>query len=163
MISLDELYMAKELGLMVDAHNDDEFLSKRLFERLEMLFTKTQPSRTQFVLYMDLLEQHIDEETVEQWSCEDYTIYTERFYRRKFRNEIPNNNAITYFFEKFKEENKMQEKENSQAILALYDFNNAELYFDTVEAAELFLNTTDCSPVTLFRKEGLAFVEVDSI
>ena len=163
----NELYELKQDILMLERLRDGlEFAE----EQFEYYLAHNQVPTTLEELVEQIKDFHknwicncIPDDVHSMWLCKDYTAYTSEFHYRKMWNEIANDKITQYYldlaFKMISVSTKVTEK--TRYSLRIYDFNDFDIYFNTEQGAENFVNTYDVDAVTLFKRNAEdAFVEV---
>ena len=129
-------YLKKHLLMLQNVKNDEfchyiddlwkKFKTKVDFNEFNIwqLNTMIQDFDNRFI------KRKIREELLEEWEYSDYDVYTDKYYHRKFWNEIPNPDVIQEIFIKICEVLNVNNAE-FKYMLCLYDFNEKEMYFKT--------------------------------
>ena len=149
-----ELYYLKKSVLMLE--NIDNGISK--INSLFSDFRTNNPkplTEEQLIVqvntFRNMLDKRIPIMIKEEWYFSDYDVYTDKLHHRKFWNEIENDNSVNYFLHTFIEIKNLGNV-YLPYMLSLYDFNNADIYFESEEKAKIFALEYDCAPCTLFRQ-----------
>ena len=101
---------------------------------------------TNFIL--EKVKMKLPEETYDSW-FDDSTLYTDEYYHRKYPNEIPNPKLVKHFL--YFSCNILKVDQAGCFELALYDFNDYGLYFNTEEQVNQFIKKYDVAPATLYK------------
>lgn len=108
------------------------------------------------------IKKKISEDTLEDWTCSDYDVYTDKYYHRKFWNEIPNPNIVQEIFDKISEILKT-DNSNSEYMLCVYDFNDKALYFKSENEMTNFVNEYHLCPSVAFVLKENHYTELWSV
>ena len=142
----EKLYYMKRAILMLENLRFGSSFNQELFANFRELFptpTSLVDCEKQIETYCETFVKHyIPHDVYSMWDCGDYTAYTDNQHHRKFWNEIENDVATQYFFEVLCNLIGVatEEDEDKLFMLELYDFNDASLYFDSEEDANVFIN-----------------------
>lgn len=132
---------------------------------------KTKVNFTEFNLcQLNIMIQDFDEfvkleipkDLLEEWEFSDYEIYTDKYYHRKFWNEILNPDAVQEIFNKISEVLNADNTE-FKYMLCSYDFNDKEMYFKTEKDINDLINKYNVAPCTAFSTENNQYIELWSI
>lgn len=165
-----DIFYTKKLILMVQNLKNSKFATDEIFNKFRATF-KDDPdtmSMLEYRLtdYTNILRENIPDDVYEDWRYCDYTVYTDKFYHRKFFNEIENDIAIEYFLEiAFKLLNISTSADDSlKHNLRLYDFNDYDIYFATEEDMMSFFDEYTLETSTYFLlDENNSYVEQWSV
>lgn len=150
------LYYAKKNMLMLENLNGNFDVVNKVYETVSVLLKKvsTLDELTDLAKKFSIaLKSFIPSKIYDDWFYSDYECYTDKFYHRKFWNEIDNHKSIDDFLEKFLEIFKIENDEENFSV-SLYDFNNFEIFFEDEGDLESFVNKFDVEPYTVFRHRG---------
>ena len=112
------------------------------------------------------LHENIPSDMYEYWSTGDYEDYTDKYYHKKYWNEINNHPIIDTLIEQAikifnvtSEYDVYSDMHYSKAKclwnLRLYDFNSYDLYFETEDYLLQFLNTFEnLTPCTVSHRDA---------
>lgn len=96
----------------------------------------------------------------EQYQYVDYEVYTDKYYHRKFFNEIENDDIIKNILENLINALKLEDTEDKKFCLSLYDLNDETIYFTTEKEMEDFVNHYGIAPCTAFAVKENSYVEL---
>lgn len=139
----ENLYNTHELTLFCKKYIIAAFNSK--YKNLSELGTFTRVLKN--LLFLEVLKV-LPVDTFEEWEM-DGELYTDKYYHRKFPNEIPNPMAVKHVL--YHAANIMKLDANSNFELRLYDFADYSLYFQTKEDADEFAKKYDVAPASLYQ------------
>lgn len=80
---------------------------------------------------------------------QDYTVYTDKYYHRKFWNEIELPEFLNQLFYELRSFLNLEYQDVRTYELSLYDMSEEAFYFLTKEEVVQFANTVNCAPATL--------------
>ena len=92
--------------------------------------------------------------------CCDFDVITSKHHGRKFFNEIENESIISFFIDEF--ERIWEIDENGPYFISVYDWNDYDIYFATLEDLHSFVNNYDIAPYTAFETDGTVSKELFS-
>lgn len=163
------LYYLKQHILMLQNIKEDEFLSyiddelwKDFKSKVDIADLTLWQLNMMILDFDNIVKKEIPEDLLDEWTYSDYEVYTDKYYHRKYWNEISNPdaiedvfNAITEIFDGF--------NEDYEFLLDFYDFNNQGIQFPSEEKIEEFIDVFDVAPCTAFKTKDNALVELWSI
>lgn len=95
----------------------------------------------------------------DEWQYGDYEQFTDKYHHRKFWNDIENHEIIDALIQTFcrlwnNENHKIYTDSNYDKSLCtwnvrLYDFNDFDLYFESQEETDTFINSFELEPITV--------------
>lgn len=161
----DTLYNYKKAYLMAEAYlsrNHTENIIKPEINRIKI--TDTMMDLVDIIRHTtNKLLKCVPVEITEEWTCADYTAYTDVYYHRQFWNEIPNDELTEKALERFLEIeppvgciNKPYEQ---SYMVLLYDFNDFDIMFDNKTHLTDFLDKHSIDTVTTFSYHNGAWSE----
>lgn len=163
------LYYLKQHILMLQNIKEDEFLNyiddklwKDFKSKVDIADLTLWQLNMMILDFDNIIKKEISEDLLDEWTYSDYEVYTDKYYHRKYWNEISNPdaiedifNAITEIFDGF--------NEDYEFLLDFYDFNNQGINFLSEEKIEEFIKVFDVAPCTAFETKDNALVELWSI
>lgn len=93
-----------------------------------------------------------------QYAC--YEVYTDKYYHRKFFNEIENDDIIENILDNLINALRLDSTEDKKLCLSLYDLNDEMIYFFTEKEMEDFINCYGIAPYTAFAIKDNSYVEL---
>lgn len=90
----------------------------------------------------------------------DFALVTEKYYRRKFFNEIPNDAIITSLITAF--ERLWELPSEGPYFIEIYDLGDEAIFFDSYDAMKQFVDDYDATPYTAFEVKEHCSVELYS-
>ena len=93
----------------------------------------------------------------------DYEKYTDKYYHRKFWNEIELPEEVELYFRQLKRLTNTEYDSAKKYALCLYDMSDEDLFFETEEKAEAFIEEEDVAPATLYLIKEKYYEEIYSI
>lgn len=166
------LYECKKLMLMLE-NLYGKFTTNKMtqedFTKIKEKLTKiTTLNQLSLVVktFNTRLHENIPSDMYEYWSTGDYEDYTDKYYHKKYWNEINNHPIIDTLIEQAikifnvtSEYNVYSDMHYNKAKclwnLRLYDFNSYDLYFETEDYLLQFLNTFEnLTPCTVSHRDA---------
>ena len=156
------LYYIKRYMLMIENIHGESAL-RLTSEQTKILQShindiETLPELSTFEKFYELaLKDIIPSDKLDEWETSDYEEFTNGYHHRKFWNEIENNPIIDMFIVRFCElyggckiyTDETYNKSTCLWNLRLYDFNDYDLYFTSMEDLENFTDQFEIEPYTV--------------
>ena len=164
--ALTHIYYLKKYTLIAQNYFNDKYFNMA-FELVDPLNDKSERGICKWCARrINAIQKIVPERVIDDCYDADYEVYTDRFYHRKFWNEIPNDRATTLAFDAFRTtimDKYQTKKSDDYYTVSFYDFNDADIQFDSKKLAESFIETHDCAPFTLFKVSGTRIEEIYSV
>ena len=154
---LDQLYLLKKINLMAENLHGVLFIRKE-FEKFKALhgIPKTESDLLEMINnFLTVIKETVPHDLKEEWDYSDYEVYTDKYYHRKFWNEIDNDDTINFFLDKFFKFVNVatDDSDDMKFTLRLYDFNDFDVYFHNEKEAVEFIDRYASAPITAFSKD----------
>ena len=162
--ALIHIYYLKKYTLIAQNYFNDEYFNM-VFDTIDPINGKSQHEICQWCARrINAIQKIVPERVIDDCYDADYEMYTDRFYHRKFWNEIPNDRATEIAFNAFRDyiEDAYKTGDSTEFELSLYDYNDEAIFFSSLKAASDFIQHYDCCPYTLFQNSNGVSTELFS-
>lgn len=156
--SLQELDNLKKVCLIAESYDTRITAIPKNSNTIEELYNNIIKTKEEII-------QKLEKEgiPVKELMTEDYEKYTDKYYHRKFWNEIELPEEVELYFRQFKRLTNTEYDSTKKYALCLYDMSDEDLFFETEEKVEAFIEEEDVAPATLYLIKEKYYEEIYSI
>lgn len=158
----DELYYLKRDILIAENIVGYHNVSKAIQYKTIAGYTAEQTT-THIIATREKVKALIPSDMYEKCQYVDSEVYTDKYYHRKFFNEIENDIIIENILNNIIYVLKLDKTEDKKLCLSLYDLNNEMIFFCTEKDMEQFTNNYSISLYTAYSVNNNSFVELYSV